>query len=84
MAQCYVERYIGFEIVIDVVATGDCRVRITQQVIRQAAYRFSTVVDFGDASRRVFASVKDAISTAMASARDEIDAMVRRGPQLLH
>jgi len=42
MAQRHVEKYSGFEIVIEVVAVGDCRVRIAQQTIQQAAYRFST------------------------------------------
>jgi hypothetical protein len=84
MAQRHVEKYSGFEIVIEVVAVGDCRVRIAQQTIQQAAYRFSTAVDFDDASRRVFSSVKDAYAAAAMLAREEIDRMVRRGPHVLH
>lgn len=84
MTQRYVERYLGFEIVIDVVATGDLRIRIAQRIIRQAAYRFTTVVDFDEESRRVFLSVKDAISTVVTLARDKIDALVWRGSEMLH
>ncbi|MDP9155444.1 MAG: hypothetical protein M3O74_14480 [Pseudomonadota bacterium] len=79
MAQRYVERYNGFEIVVDVVATGECRVRIAQQIIRQAAYNLFAVIGFEEASRRVSASVKDPIPTVVALARDDIDLIVLRG-----
>ena len=84
MTQRHVEKYSGFDIVIEVVAVGDCRVRIAQQTIQQAAYRFSAVVDFDDASRRVFASAKDAYAAAATLGREEIDRMVRRGAHVLH